>query len=85
MKKLLPFIVILLICLIGCSSNSVSVKPTQIYCPAPTKPILEKVDKITIPFLLMELTGVVEYSLALELQVKCYEAVLGIDVGHSVK
>lgn len=85
MKKLLPFIMILLISLIGCSSNSVSVKPAQIYCPAPVKPVLEKVDKITVPFLLTELTGVVEYSLALEMQIKCYEAVLGIDTVTLVK
>jgi hypothetical protein len=38
---------------------------------------LEKVDKITIPFLLFELAGVAEYSRALELQVKCYEAIVG--------
>lgn len=79
MKKLLPFIMILSICLMGCSSQApVVIKPTQIYCPGPTKPVLEKVDKVTITLLLSELAGVVEYSRGLELQVKCYEAVLGV-------
>lgn len=78
MNRWLKLITILLIFLTaGCSAKEISVKPTQIYCPAPSRPVIEKTDKVTVPVLLSELLVIVEYSRALELQIKCYESVTG--------
>ena len=79
MKKLLIVITVLSILIMGCSTASVVVKPTSIYCLPPSPPVWEKIDKVpTIPFLLTRLLKEVEYAKNLELQIQCYEAVLGM-------
>jgi hypothetical protein len=63
----------------GCCPTPIVIKPTQIYCPPPSPTVWEKVDKApSIPFLLTKLLEEVEYAKNLELQIQCYETVLGI-------
>lgn len=73
MKRLLPCIVILLICLTACAPKPQIIRH-EAFCPAPVKPVIEAADRVTVRVLLDDLLNVVEYSRALELQIECYEA-----------